>query len=368
MSDISHLLKIMVDKQASDLFFCVGAPVHMKVEGVTLPLGEQPLGAKTVHSIAYTLMTEDQAAEFERNLEMNLGITGAGNARFRINIYKQRGNVGIVIRYIKGNIPSVEELGLPALLNKFIMIKRGLILVVGATGSGKSTTLAALIDYRNRNSAGHILTIEDPIEYVHPFRKSVISQREVGVDTLSYHEALKSALREAPDVILIGEIRDRETMQYAMSYAESGHLCIATLHANNTFQTIDRILHLFPAEIRSQILMDLSLNLRAIISQRLVIDVNKQRVPAIEVLQPTPYIADLIQKGEIDKISDAMSDAQDENVITFDQSLFELHRSGRISVEEALANASSESDLSLKIRLDGGEDDLFDGSQFDSKF
>jgi len=368
MSDISHLLKIMVDKDASDLFFCVGAPVHIKVEGVTLPLGEQPLGAKTVKSIAYSLMSEDQAKEFEQLLEMNLGVTGIGNARFRINIYKQRGDVGIVIRYIKGNIPTIEELGLPSLLGQFIMIKRGLILVVGSTGSGKSTTLAALIDHRNRNSTGHILTIEDPIEYVHPFHKSVISQREVGVDTLSYHEALKSALREAPDVILIGEIRDRETMQYAMSYAESGHLCIATLHANNTFQTIDRILHLFPAEIRSQILMDLSLNLQAIISQRLVIDVNKARVPAVEVLKPTPYIADLIQKGEIDKISDAMNEAQDDNVITFDHSLFELHRSGRISLEEALSNASSESDLSLRIRLDGGDDDNFNARDFDSQY
>ena len=237
---------------------------------------------------------------------------------------------------------------------------------VGSTGSGKSTTLASLIDFRNRHSTGHILTIEDPIEYMHPYKKSIVSQREVGVDTKSYKEALKSAMREAPDVILIGEIRDRETMQYAMSYAESGHLCIATLHANNTFQTMDRILHLFPTEVRSQILMDLSLNLRAIISQRLVIGIDKKRVPAVEVLKPTPYISDLIQKGEIDKISDAMSEAQDDRVVAFDESLFQLYQAGRISMEEALANADSESDLSLRIRLGGDDDGEFNADQFDA--
>jgi twitching motility protein PilU len=307
-----------------------------------------------VREIAYSVMKDDQIKEFEHQWESNFAIPLPGVGRFRANVFRQRGEVGMVIRYVKGEIPQVEELGLPPLLKQLVMEKRGLVLMVGSTGSGKSTTLAAMIDHRNSSSPGHILTIEDPIEFTHPHKKSVVGQREVGIDTHSYENALKSALREAPDVILIGEVREREIMKFALSYAETGHLCLSTLHSNNANGALERIVNFFPEDARSQLLMDLSLNLRAIVSQRLIKSLSGGLVPAVEVLLNTPYIADLIQKGKIDYIKDAMEQATESGMQTFDQALFKLYKEGKISKEEAIKNADSRNNVGLQIRLSEG--------------
>lgn len=352
--DIALYLKLMTEKNASDLFFSTGAPVNIKVEGITSPLGDQPLPPGMVKALAYSIINDDQKKTFEETLELNLAISVHDVGRFRVNVYRQRGDVAMVIRYIKSRIPSIEELHLPATLKKLVMEPRGLVLLVGATGSGKSTTLAAMIDYRNSNMTGHILTIEEPIEFIHRHEKSIVDQREIGLDTLSYANALKNAMREAPDVILIGEIRDRETMQHAMAYAETGHLCLSTLHANNANQTVDRIINFFPDSAHHQLFLDLSLNLRAVISQRLVSGIDGKRVPAVEIMLKSPYISELIEKGDIDTIKEAMEKSPDIGMQTFDQSLYELYRAGKISTEEALANADSRTNLLLKIRLSEG--------------
>lgn len=352
--DITPYLKLMVDKEASDLFFYVGAPVHIKIDGVVRAVGNKPLTTGQPREIAYSVMKDDQIKSFESEWELNFAIPLAGVGRFRANVFKQRGEVSMVVRYIKGDIPQVEELGLPTLLRKLVMEKRGLVLMVGSTGSGKSTTLAAMIDHRNSSSPGHILTIEDPIEFTHQHKKSIVGQREIGIDTHDFENALKSAMREAPDVILIGEIRSRDVMKYAMSYAETGHLCLSTLHANNANGALERIVNFFPEDARAQLLMDLSLNLRAIVSQRLIRSLDGGLVPAVEVLLNTPYIADLIQKGKIDYVKDAMEQGSEGGMVTFDSALFELYVAGKISKEEAIKNADSRNNVGLKIRLHEG--------------
>ncbi|HET7779484.1 MAG TPA: PilT/PilU family type 4a pilus ATPase, partial [Rudaea sp.] len=304
-------------------------------------------------TMAYSLMSERQQKEFEQTMEMNLAVALRNIGRFRVNVYRQRGDVALAARYITATIPSIEALNLPPVLKDLIMTPRGLILVVGSTGSGKSTTLASMIDYRNERRTGHMLTIEEPIEFLHTHKQSLVDQREIGIDTLSYANALKNAMREAPDVILIGEIRDRETMQHAIAYAETGHLCLSTLHANNANQTLDRIINFFPDTARHQLLIDLSLNLRAVVSQRLVRTVDDQRVPAVELLLRTPFVSDLIAKGEIDAIKEAMKQGTAVGMATFDQSLYRLYAAGRISYKEAILNADSQTDLALHIRLAG---------------
>ncbi len=352
--EVFSFLQVMVEKGASDLFFSVGAPVNVKIEGITHPLKMPPLAPGDVKQMAYAVMNEKQISEFESALEMNLSVSAHNLGRFRVNVFMQRGEVGMVIRYIKNKIPPFAALGLPPVLEKMIMRKRGLLLVTGATGSGKSTTLAAMINYRNENATGHILTIEDPLEFLHAHKRSVVNQREVGIDTQSYADALKNALREAPDVILIGEIRDRETMKHALSFAETGHLCLSTLHANNANQAMERIINFFPEEAHRQLLIDLSLNLVGVVSQRLVPGQREKLVPAVEVLLNSPYIADLIAKGEFSGMKETMARSTEAGMCTFDQALFQLYTEGRISLEEALHNADSRTDLSLRIRLSAG--------------
>ena len=352
--EIAPYLKLMVDNNASDLFFSAGAPVNVKVEGVTSPLGDHPMQPELVKKLAYSLINDEQQKTFEQTMELNLAISVKDLGRFRVNLYRQRGNVAMVIRYIKSHIPSIEELHLPQIVKKLIMEPRGLVLLVGSTGSGKSTTLASMIDYRNQRQTGHILTVEEPIEYIHRHSKSIVDQREVGLDTLSYANALKNAMREAPDVILIGEIRDQETMKAAIAYAETGHLCLSTLHANNANQALDRILNFFPNSAHHQLLLDLSLNLRAVVSQRLIPGVDGKRVPAVEVLLKSPYISELIEKGEIDEIKEAIEHSTDAGMKSFDQSLYALYQQGKITADEALKHADSSNNLSLKIRLAQG--------------
>ncbi|MBK8964504.1 MAG: PilT/PilU family type 4a pilus ATPase [Candidatus Competibacteraceae bacterium] len=352
--DITPYLKLMVDKNASDLFFHVGAPVNIKIGGVVRPIGNKVLGPGQVREIGYSVMKDDQIKQFEHDWELNFAIPLHGVGRFRANVFKQRGEVSMVIRYIKGDIPQVEELGLPALLRQLVMEKRGLILLVGATGSGKSTTLAAMIDHRNASAPGHILTVEDPIEFTHQHKKSVVGQREIGIDTHSYENALRSAMREAPDVILVGEVRERDVMKYVLTFSETGHLVLSTLHANNANGALERIVNFFPEDARPQLLMDLSLNLRAIVSQRLIRAINGGLVPAVEVLLNSPYIADLIQKGKIDYVKDAMEQSTESGMMTFDQSLFKLYKDGKISREEAIKNADSKNNVGLQIRLSEG--------------
>lgn len=349
--DIGYFLKLMAEKGASDMFLTTGAPVNIKVEGKLYPLGNSGLPSGMVKKIAYALMDEGQVPAFERDLELNIAIAVKDAGRFRINIFKQRGEVSMVVRGIKNEIPSLEALQVPALFGELIMEPRGLILVVGATGSGKSTTLASMIDYRNQSRAGHILTIEDPIEYLHRHKKSIVNQREVGLDTRSFHEALKNAMREAPDVIMIGEIRDVETMEAAIAFSETGHLCLATLHSNNADQTLERILNFFPESAHRNILMNLALNLKAVISQRLVMGKNGRRLPAVEVLLNSPLIRDMIRRGQTHEIKEAMDRSLSEGMQTFDQALFTLYKEGKIELEEALAKADSHDGLSLKIRL-----------------
>jgi len=347
--DLTQLFKFMADKQASDMFLSAGAPVLMKIEGEARPVNSQILDGETVKNIAYSLMTQKEIQAFEANLEMNFGYGVPNIGKFRINVFRQRGSVALVARYVQDLIPSIESLGLPPVLKELIMEKRGLVLVVGQTGSGKSTSLAAMIDYRNGCRYGHILMIEDPIEYQYLNKKSIVNQREVGIDTRSYAIALLNAVREAPDVLMIGEIRDRETMQQAMTYAETGHLMLSTLHANNSYGALTRIINLFPHEARTPLLHDLSICLKAVISQRLVRGINGKRVPAIEILMNTPYVAELIKNGEIDQIKEAMEKSLTPGSQTFEQSLFALYQEGKISLDEALANADSRTNLSWLI-------------------
>lgn len=342
----------MVEKDASDLFFSAGAPVNIKLQGESHPVGNKSLSPTDVHDLAWSIMNDDQIAAFERDLELNMAISVAKLGRFRVNVYRQRGDTAMVIRYIKSRIPAIEDLGLPSILKQLIMEKQGLILVVGSTGSGKSTTLASMVNYRNENKAGHILTIEDPIEFVHQHRKSVVDQREVGLDTHSYEEALKNAMREAPDVIVIGEIRDRETMSHAIHYAETGHVCLSTLHANNANQTLERIINFFPDTAHQALLLDLSQHLRAIISQRLIPGVDGKRAPAVEILLNTPFISELIEKSRISEIKDAMEQGKFAGMQTFDQSLYELFKAGKVTVDEALRHADSRNNLRLRLRLE----------------
>ncbi|MBL3588861.1 MAG: PilT/PilU family type 4a pilus ATPase [gamma proteobacterium endosymbiont of Lamellibrachia anaximandri] len=349
--DIVPYLKLMVQKNASDLFFSTGAPPNLKAEGETRPVGSSALQSGQVRKLAYAIMSDDQIKEFEATYECNLAISISKLGRFRVNVFKQRGDAAMVIRYIKGVIPPVEKLNLPPILKDLIMEPRGLVLVVGSTGSGKSTSLASMIEYRNQTKTGHILTIEDPIEYLYTHKKSVVDQREVGIDTLSYENALKNAMREAPDVILIGEIREMSTMQHAIAYAETGHLCLSTLHANNANQALDRIINFFPDTAQRQLYMDLSLNLRAVISQRLVKGKNGQRLPAVEILLLTTYISELIKKGDVHAIKEVMEQGTERGMQTFDQSLYKLYQEGKITLEEALSHADSRNNLSLKIRL-----------------
>ncbi|MDH3451785.1 MAG: PilT/PilU family type 4a pilus ATPase [Gammaproteobacteria bacterium] len=358
MSSLDTYLKHMADKNASDLYFTTGAPPSMKVEGETHPISKKRLEPGTVKAIAYEIMDERQQRDFEERLEMNLGLTVEGVGRYRVNIYRQRGEVAMVIRYIKANIPDIKTLNLPGVLGALIGEKKGLILVVGSTGSGKSTTLASMLDHRNSVKTGHILTIEDPIEYVFEHKRSILGQREVGLDTLSYENALREAMREAPDVIMIGEVRDRRTMEAAIAYADTGHLCLSTLHAVNAYQALDRIINMFPPDAKNQILMDLSLNLRGIISQRLVPGKKGLRVPAVEIMLGGGYISELIREGEIHKIKDAMARGSKEGMQTFDQSLFELFKTNKVELNTALDFADSRSDLEWKINFGGGVGDI----------
>ncbi|MBN8212614.1 MAG: PilT/PilU family type 4a pilus ATPase [Xanthomonadales bacterium] len=352
--DIGYFLKLMTDKNASDMFLTTGAPVHIKVEGKLYPLGNTGLPPGMVKKIAYSLMDEGQVPDFERDLELNMALSLADAGRFRVNVFKQRGEVGMVIRAIRSVIPSIEELQLPQVLKNIIMAPRGLVLIVGSTGSGKSTTLASMIDYRNTTAAGHILTIEDPIEYLHRHKKSLVNQREVGLDTHAFHNALKNAMREAPDVILIGEILDATTMEAAIAFAETGHLCLATLHSNNADQTIERILNFFPESAHKNVLMNLALNLKSVVSQRLVVGADGRRLPASEVLINTPMVRDLLRRGQIHEIKAAMEESLEEGMESFDQCLFRLYKEGRISMEEALRAADSRDGLALKFRLSEG--------------
>jgi len=349
--NLSPYLKLMVEKNASDLYFTSNSPVKIKMEGKQVPVGKTLLTAEMVKEAAYGIMTEKQRKSYEVKHECDFAISEEGVGRFRVNVFVQRGQVAMVLRYIPSEVPKFENLRLPLILKDLIMHKRGLLLMVGATGSGKSTTLASMINHRNESQAGHILTIEDPIEFSHPNIQSIINQREVGQDTLSYANALKSSLREAPDVILIGEIRDRETMEAAIELAGTGHLAISTLHANNAHQTMDRIINMFPQELHKQLFMDLSLNLRSIISQRLVLGKDGKRVAAVEVMLNTPHIADLILKGQIDEIREAMEESPEGGMQSFDEALHKLYKEGRIELEEALKNADSRANLEAKINF-----------------
>jgi len=354
---IVEWLKILSAEGGSDLYLSTGAPPCAKFQGALKPISGNILQPGEIKDIANEIMDTIQRETYEEELEMNLAISVSGYGRFRINIFVQRNEVGIVARNIVADIPRWQDLRLPQILTEVIMRKRGLMLFVGATGSGKSTSLAALIDYRNANSSGHIVTIEDPVEYVHNHKKSIVNQREVGVDTRSWHNALKNTLRQAPDVILIGEIRDRETMEHAISFAETGHLCISTLHANNANQALDRIVNFFPEERRPQLLMDLSMNLQCVVSQRLVPTVDKKRCAAVEVLLGTPRVGELIQRGEFDGIKEVMRKSESSGMKTFDSAVFELQQEGLIDEEEALRNADSQNNVRLKIKLanEGGE-------------
>jgi len=343
--DLTQFFHLMAQKRASDLFFTAGAPVYIKIEGEIRPVNQQVLDHNMVKSIAYGLMTPEQIKTFEATLEMNFGLPVANVGRFRVNVFRQRGSVAMVIRYITDNVPTVDSLNLPPILSELVMQKRGLILVVGATGSGKSTSLAAMINHRNQHSSSHILAIEDPIEFVHRHQRSIVNQREIGIDTQSYAAALVNALREAPDVLLIGEIRDQDTMRQALIYTQTGHLCLATLHANNAYHALNRITSLFPAESLEGLLLDLALSLRAIVSQRLVRGVDGKRVAAVEVLVNNLHIAELIQRREVDKIKDAMEQSMVEGSQTFEESLLELVMAGKISKEEALLNADSRTNM-----------------------
>ncbi|MCK6406188.1 MAG: PilT/PilU family type 4a pilus ATPase [Rhodocyclaceae bacterium] len=350
------LLRLMSQKKGSDLFITAGFPPAIKIDGKINPVSNQTLSAQHTSELARSIMNDRQAAEFEATKECNFAISPSGIGRFRVNALVQQGRVAVVCRTINMTIPNLDELGLPPVIKDIGMTKRGLIIFVGGTGTGKTTSLAAMVDHRNTNSYGHIITIEDPIEYVHEHKNCIVTQREVGIDTDNWEAALKNTLRQAPDVILMGEIRDRETMDYAVAFAETGHLCLATLHANSANQAIDRIINFFPEERRPQLLMDLSLNLRAMVSQRLLPKRDgKGRVAAVEIMLNSPLISDLIFKGEIHEIKEIMKKSRELGMQTFDQALFDLYEAGKISYEDALRNADSVNDLRLQIKLYGKE-------------
>jgi twitching motility protein PilU len=342
---VTPLFKLMSDKQASDMFFTAGAPIQIKINGTVMPINSQPLDPEQVKKICYELMTEPQVKEFETKHEMNFAQSGGDLGNFRINIFHQKNTVAMVIRFVKPDVPAFESLGLPPILKEVIMEKLGLILIVGSTGSGKSTTMASMIDYRNTIKTGHILTIEDPVEFIFKHKKSIVNQREVRVDTHTYENALISAMREAPDLLMVGEIRDRETLQSSLLFAQTGHLCMSTLHANNSYNALNRIIGFFPREARESLQADLSIALRCVISQRLVKSVDGKRVAAVEVMINTKHIQELIKAGEINQIKDAMEQSLSPGSKTFEQALFELYRAGRITMDEALANADSPSNL-----------------------
>ncbi|MCA1857009.1 PilT/PilU family type 4a pilus ATPase [Massilia oculi] len=351
---IHKLLTVMHQQGGSDLFISSDFPPSMKHQGAMKPLSQQRLSGEVTRALALSLMNERQRLEFEAEMECNFAISLPGVCRFRVNVFVQQQSVGMVVRTIASEIPSFDKLDLPEVLKDVVMTKRGLVLVVGGTGSGKSTTLAAMIDYRNSNSHGHIITVEDPVEYVHKNKNCLVTHREVGVDTHSWHNALKNTLRQAPDVILIGEIRDTETMEHAIAFAETGHLCLGTLHANNANQTLDRIINFFPEERRNQLLMDLSSNLRAVVSQRLVrLEDGKGRKAAIEILLNTPTIGEMILKGNFQNIKEIMHKSRELGMCTFDQALYELYNRGHIGYDEAIRNADSANGLRLQIKLSG---------------
>ncbi|HEY3306414.1 MAG TPA: PilT/PilU family type 4a pilus ATPase [Candidatus Binatia bacterium] len=358
--NLTDFLSVMVEKDASDIYLTVASPPMYRIQGVVQPIGDHVFTPEELEMLAKSFMNERQWQQFSDSMEMNLALSYRRLSRFRVNAFRQRGSVGIVIRRIKVEIETLDELGLPAILNTIAMTKRGLVLLVGATGSGKSTTLAAMIDYRNTNAPGHIITVEDPIEFVHRHKKSIVNQRELGFDTQSWGDALKNAMRQAPDVILIGEIRDSDTMETAITFADTGHLCLATLHSTNANQSFERILNFFPEERHAQVLMQLSLNLRSIISQRLIPGVNGKRVPAIEILMDTPRVKELIKKGQVDVIKEAMEQGIQEGCQTFDHALFLLYKEGKIGLEQAIMNADSANNLRIKIKLEGlkGDDAL----------
>jgi len=369
MLDITKLLTVMVEHDASDLYLTVESPPMYRINGTVRPAGNRILQPADSEALAMSIMSDKQQKEFMANNEQNLALYYPGLGRFRANIYRQRGTVSMVLRQIKTNILTIDDLGLPQVLKDVSMTKRGLVLVVGATGSGKSTSLAALIDYRNTNSAGHIITIEDPIEFVHQHKKSIISQREVGMDTETYQIALKNTLRQAPDVILIGEIRDLETMEAAITFAETGHLCFATLHSNNANQAMERVMNFFPAERHNQIYLQLSLNLRSIVSQRLVKTIEGGRAAAVEILLDSPRVKDLIHKAQVSELKEAMEKSSNFGMQTFDQALFELYRTGKITLDEALKNADSANNLRLRIKLieEGGAEEKRPGAKSNGK-
>jgi len=342
---VTPLFKLMSDKQASDMFFTAGAPIQIKINGTVMPINSQALDPEQVKKICYELMTPEQTKEFETKHEMNFAQSGGELGNFRINIFRQKNTVAMVIRFVKPDVPAFESLGLPPILKEVIMEKLGLILIVGSTGSGKSTTMASMIDYRNSIKTGHILTIEDPVEFIFKHKKSIVNQREVRVDTHTYENALISAMREAPDLLMVGEIRDRETLQSSLLFAQTGHLCMSTLHANNSYNALNRIIGFFPREARESLQADLSISLRCVISQRLVKSVDGKRVAAVEVMLNTKHIQELIKAGEINQIKDAMEQSLSPGSKTFEQALFEHYRAGSITMDEALANADSPSNL-----------------------
>lgn len=364
--DISKFLQLMVDEEASDLFFSTHANVSMKVMGKLRPVSKQKLTSEQIHAILTNLVDEEKLQEFHETLELNFAISIQDIGRFRANAFRQRGDIALVIRHIKTDIPKVSDINLPPILNDLVAHKNGLIMVVGATGSGKSTSLAAMIGYRNANIGGHILTIEDPVEFIHTHKKAIVNQREVGLDTLNYSNALKNAMREAPDVILIGEVRDSETMEHAMAYADTGHLCLTTLHASNALQSLDRIFNFFPKNAHRQLSEDLSRNLRAIISQRLIPGKDGNLYPAVEVLINTPYVTEILQQSKLEKLPEAMEQGSKYGMATFDEVLYRMYKAGTIDVKTALEYADSYNNLQLKIRMSDGSagDEVFSDIEF----
>ena len=351
--NVKPLFKLMVEKKASDLFFAPFAPAKIKIDGKIMPVNKLEMTPKMVKQAAIELMDEEQLEEFTRELELDFAISEPGLGRFRVNVFHQRGNVSMVLRYITAELPTLDELGMPEQMKELVMLRRGLILMVGATGSGKSTTLAAMLNHRNEKTSSHIITVEDPIEFLHPNKQSIVNQREVGLDTKSYDRALRSAMRAAPDVLLIGEIRDRESMQSAIDMAGTGHLVLATLHSNNAPETLDRIINLFPTEQQSQVFMDLGHYLRAILSQRLVRARTGKRVAAVELMINTPHIKDLILKGDISEVKDALKDSGEKGMQNFDEALLTLYKNGTITLEEAMSHADSRSNLEAKVNFGG---------------
>lgn len=362
-SRLLSYLALMARERASDLFLLDGAPPTLKRQGDFTPITQTLLAAEDIRAMAYSIMRKAQIDEFEATMECDLSFQMGASGRFRVNVHQQRGKVGMVVRHVTAQILSLEELGLPAVYKQLAFLPAGLVLAVGAAGSGKTTSLAAMLNYRNENATGHILTVEDPIEYLHGHKKSLVTQREIGLDTRSYDDALRHAMREAPNVIMIGEIRDRSTMQHALHYAESGHLCVSTMHASNARQAVQRILNFFPEDAHKQVLMDLSLNLRAVVAQRLVRSVQGQLVPATEVMLWSPYVSELIQKGQIDELKTAIERSGEPGMCTFDHSLYELQQRGVITAEEALAHADNRTDMSLRLRLAAGAPPAGEGLQ-----